>query len=39
MKTPKESHWKVGKIILRYVNGTKYFGIRYFTSEDLILNG
>jgi hypothetical protein len=32
METPKESHWKAGKIILRYVNGTKYFGIKYSTS-------
>jgi hypothetical protein len=28
METPKESHWKEGKRILRYVNGTKDFGIR-----------
>ena len=34
METPKESHWKAGKRILRYVNGTKYFGIVYSTSED-----
>jgi hypothetical protein len=32
METPKESHWKAGKRILRYVNGTKYFGIMYSTS-------
>jgi hypothetical protein len=31
METPKESHWKEGKIILRYLNGTKYFGILYST--------
>jgi hypothetical protein len=39
METPKESHWKEGKRILRYVNGTKDFGIMYSTSEDFILIG
>jgi len=39
METPKESHWKVGKQILRYVNGTKDFGIKYSTSEDFRLIG
>jgi hypothetical protein len=39
METPKESHWKEGKRILRYVNGTKYFGIKYSTSEDFRLIG
>ena len=28
METPKESHWKERKRILRYVNGTKDFGIK-----------
>jgi hypothetical protein len=32
METIKESHWKDGKRILRYVNGTKYFCIKYSTS-------
>jgi hypothetical protein len=39
METPKESHWKAGKRILRYVNGTKDFGIKYSTSEDFRLTG
>jgi hypothetical protein len=39
METPKESHWKAEKMILRYVNGTKYFGILYSTSEVFILIG
>jgi hypothetical protein len=39
METPKESHWKAGKRILRYVNGTKYFGIKYSTLEDFKLIG
>jgi hypothetical protein len=33
MENPKESHWKEGKRILRYVNGTINFGIKYSTSE------
>ena len=33
MENPKESHWKEGKRILRYVNGTIDFGIKYSTSE------
>jgi hypothetical protein len=37
METPKESRWKAGKIIVRYVNGTKYFGIMYSTSENFKL--
>jgi hypothetical protein len=39
METTKESHWKEGKIILKYVNGTKYFGIMYPTSEVFRLIG
>jgi hypothetical protein len=39
METPKKSHWKEGKIVQRYVNGTKYFGIKYSTSEDFRLTG
>jgi hypothetical protein len=37
MEMPKESHWKVGKRILRYVNGKKGFGIKYSTSKDFKL--
>ena len=39
MKTPKESHWKAGKRILRHVNGTIDFGINYSTLEDFKLIG
>jgi hypothetical protein len=39
METPKESHWKVGKGILIYVNGEIDFGIKYSTSEDFKLIG
>eukprot|EP00253_Pinus_taeda_P019337 PITA_19337 len=38
MERPKEAHWQVAKRILRYVKGTKKFGILYTVSEcsDLI---
>ena len=29
MERPKEAHWKLAKIILRYVKGTKRYGILY----------
>jgi hypothetical protein len=32
METPKDTHWKAGKIFLRYVSGTKNFGIKYSSS-------
>ena len=39
MESPKDSHWKVGKIIMRYVSGTKYLGIMYSTLENFKLIG
>jgi hypothetical protein len=39
METPKESHCKGEKRIMRYVNGTIDFGIKYSTSEDFRLIG
>lgn len=39
MERPKEAHWQAAKIILRYVNGTKRFGILYTTLECLDLIG
>eukprot|EP00253_Pinus_taeda_P025350 PITA_25350 len=33
MERPKEAHWKAAKRILRYVKGTKRFGILYTVSE------
>eukprot|EP00253_Pinus_taeda_P030134 PITA_30134 len=38
IERPKEAHWQATKRILRYVKGTKQFGILYTTSEcsDLI---
>ena len=34
MESPKDSHWEIGKRIMRYVNGTKDLGIMYSTSEN-----
>jgi hypothetical protein len=39
MESPRDSHWKVGERILRYVRGTKGFGIRYTASEKFELVG
>ena len=39
METPKDSHWQAGKRILRYVKGTKGFGILYTASDDFKLVG
>ena len=38
MEKPKDAHWQAAKIILRYVKGTKRFGILYTASEcsDLV---
>jgi hypothetical protein len=34
MESPKDSHWKVGKRILRYIAGTTTYGLWYTTSAD-----
>ena len=34
MESPKDSHWQVGKRIMRYVSGAKDLGIMYSTSEN-----
>ena len=39
MESPKDSHWQAGKRIMRYVSGTKDFGIMYSTSENFKLIG
>eukprot|EP00253_Pinus_taeda_P002708 PITA_02708 len=38
MERPKEAHWQAAKRIMRYVKGTKRFGILYTVSEcsDLV---
>eukprot|EP00253_Pinus_taeda_P004619 PITA_04619 len=37
MERPKETHWQAAKRILRYVNGTKGFGILYSSFESFML--
>ena len=39
MDSPKESHWKIGKRILRYVAGTLGYGIWYTHTPDNTLIG
>ena len=39
MERPKEAHWQASKRILRYVKGTKRYGILYTTSENSELIG
>eukprot|EP00253_Pinus_taeda_P012594 PITA_12594 len=39
MERPKETHWQAAKRILRYMNGTKGFGILYSFSESFVLIG
>ena len=39
METPMDSHWKKGKRILRYISGTRDYGILYSKSDDFILVG
>ena len=34
METPKDTHWSVGKIILRYIAGTRDYGIMYASIEN-----
>ena len=37
METPRDFHWQAGKRILRYVKGTKGFGILYNVVNDFNL--
>ena len=39
MERPKEAHWQVEKRIMRYVKGTKRYGILYTTSKNSELIG
>jgi hypothetical protein len=39
MDKPKESHWKDGKRVLRYIAGTKSFEILYASSDNYKLIG
>ena len=39
MESPKDSHWKVGKRILRYIGVTIGHGLWYTHSNDNTLSG
>lgn len=39
MESPKDSHWQAGKRILRYVSGTRNYGIQYAKSNEFKLIG
>jgi hypothetical protein len=39
MESPKDSHWKMAKRILRYVVGTLNFGLWYTQFDDNHLSG
>ena len=39
METPMDSRWQTGKRILRYISGTRDYGILYSKSDDFILVG
>lgn len=39
MESPKDSHWQVGKRILRYVAGTSRYEILYSRTEYVFLTG
>ena len=37
MEKPKDAHWQAAKRIMRYVKGTKRYGILYTTLENSYL--
>ena len=39
METPKNTHWKAGKRILRYITETTNFGIQYTSNSNFKLIG
>jgi hypothetical protein len=39
MESAKDSHWKMAKMILRYVAGTLNFGLSFSQFEDTHLSG
>jgi hypothetical protein len=39
MESPKDSHWKMAKRILRYVESTLNFGLWYTQYDDNQLSG
>jgi hypothetical protein len=39
MSQPKQTHWIAAKHVLRYLQGTIVYGLRYATNVDLSLEG
>ena len=39
MQEPLDSHWNAAKIVLRYIQGTKDFGILYKKTKNFVLGG
>jgi hypothetical protein len=37
MQEPRESHWNATKRVLRYIQGTKYFGLLYKKNNNFTL--
>jgi hypothetical protein len=39
MSEPRKFHWVATKHVLRYISGTVGYGIRYFSSGEVMLQG
>ena len=39
MQEPRDSHWNAAKRVLRYIQGTKDFGIIYKKTKNFVLGG
>lgn len=37
MQELRESHWNAAKMVLRYIQGTKYYGILYKRNKIFVL--
>ena len=39
MSEPTQLHWVVAKHLLRYLHGIVGYGLRYFSTEEVMLHG
>jgi hypothetical protein len=39
MQQPWDNHWNAAKRVLRYIQGTKYFGLVYKKTKKFVLGG
>jgi hypothetical protein len=39
MQQPRDNHWNAAKRVLRYIQGTKYFGLLYKNTKNFVLGG